>query len=37
MAVDGVTDFLVADREGPGRNLVEFDLDTTYLVAEPAL
>jgi ureidoglycolate lyase len=37
MAVDGITDFLVADREGPGKNLVEFDLDTTYLVAEPAL
>lgn len=37
MALGEVTDFLLVDREGPGKNLVEIDLDTIYLVAEPSL
>ena len=34
MALDQVSDFLVADRDGPGNNLEEFFFDTPYLIAE---
>ena len=34
MALDQVSDFLVADRDGPDNNLEEFFFDTPYLIAE---
>ena len=37
MAVGTASDFLVADREGPGNNLEEFFFETPYLIAEPSL
>lgn len=37
MALDAVSDFLVADRDGPGNNLEEFFFDAPFLAAEPSL
>ncbi|WP_105384254.1 ureidoglycolate lyase [Neorhizobium alkalisoli] len=37
MAIGSASDFLVADREGPGNNLEEFFFETPYLIAEPSL
>jgi ureidoglycolate lyase len=37
MAFDAVSDFLIADRDGPGNNLEEFFFDTPYLITEPSL
>ena len=37
MAIGSASDFLVADREGPGNNLEEFFFDNPYLIAEPSL
>lgn len=37
MAIGTASDFLVADREGPGNNLEEFFFETPYLIAEPGL
>lgn len=37
MAIGTASDFLVADREGPGNNLEEFFFETPYLIAEPSL
>ncbi|MBP1845443.1 ureidoglycolate lyase [Rhizobium petrolearium] len=37
MALGAVSDFLVADRDGPGNNLEEFFFDTPFLIAEPSL
>lgn len=34
MALEQTSDFLVADRDGPGNNLEEFFFDTPYLIAE---
>lgn len=35
MALDEVSDFLIADRDGPGNNLEEFFFDTPYIIEEP--
>ena len=35
MALGEVSDFLVVDRAGPGKNLQEYFFDTPYLIAEP--
>ncbi|MVA80784.1 ureidoglycolate lyase [Agrobacterium vitis] len=35
MAIGEVSDFLVADRDGPGNNLEEFFFDQPYLILEP--
>lgn len=35
MALDQASDFLVADRDGPGNNLEEFFFQTPYLIVEP--
>ncbi len=35
MALDAVSDFLIADREGPGNNLEEFFYDEAFLIEEP--
>ncbi|MDO5896474.1 ureidoglycolate lyase [Agrobacterium sp. Azo12] len=37
MALDVVSDFLVADREGPGNNLEEYFFESPYIIAEPTL
>jgi ureidoglycolate lyase len=37
MAIGSASDFLVADREGPGNNLEEFFFETPYVIAEPSL
>lgn len=37
MAIGTASDFLVADREGPGNNLEEFFFDNPYLIPEPSL
>ena len=37
MAIGTASDFLVADRDGPGNNLEEFFFETPYLIAEPSL
>jgi ureidoglycolate lyase len=37
MAIGSASDFLVADREGPGNNLQEFFFDNPYLIPEPSL
>ncbi|MDE1157978.1 MAG: ureidoglycolate lyase [Neorhizobium sp.] len=37
MAFDAVSDFLIADRDGPGNNLEEFFFDTPYFITEPCL
>lgn len=35
MALDGPSDFLVVDRDGPGINLEEFFFDTPYMIGAP--
>lgn len=35
VAVGGVSDFLVADREGPGGNLEEIDYPEPFVIEEP--
>lgn len=35
IAVDTVSDFLVADREGPGVNLEEVDYPEAFVIADP--
>ncbi|MBB4006446.1 ureidoglycolate lyase [Allorhizobium taibaishanense] len=35
MAIGAVSDFLVADRDGPGNNLEEFFFDAPYVILEP--
>jgi ureidoglycolate lyase len=35
MALDGISDFLVVDRDDPAANYEEFFFDTPYLIAEP--
>ncbi|MNT13540.1 Ureidoglycolate lyase [compost metagenome] len=35
MPLQTVSDFLVADREGPGNNLEEYFFDEPYMIAEP--
>ncbi|MDQ0454413.1 ureidoglycolate lyase [Rhizobium paknamense] len=37
MAIGETSDFLVADRDGPGNNLEEFFFDEPFLIAEPSL
>lgn len=37
MALGQVSDFLVADRDGPGNNLEEFFFEESYRIEEPAL
>lgn len=37
MALNVVSDFLIADRDGPGNNLEEFFFDTPYIIEEPTL
>lgn len=37
MALNVVSDFLIADRDGPGNNLEEFFFDTPYSIEEPTL
>lgn len=37
IAVGAVSDFLVADREGPGDNLVEMDYPQAFEIADPAI
>ena len=36
MALGQVSDFLVADRDGPGNNLEEYFFESPYMLAEPA-
>ena len=36
MALGEQSDFLVADRDGPGNNLEEYFFDSPYMIAEPA-
>lgn len=35
MAIGAVSDFLVVDRAGPGKNLQEYFFDTPYLIGDP--
>ena len=35
MPLQAVSDFLVADRDGPGNNLEEYFFDKPYMIAEP--
>ena len=35
MPLQAVSDFLVADREGPGNNLEEYFFDEPFMIAEP--
>ncbi len=35
MPLQAVSDFLVADRDGPGNNLEEYFFDEPYMIAEP--
>lgn len=35
MTLGETSDFLVVDREGPGRNLDEYFFDTPYVIGEP--
>jgi ureidoglycolate lyase len=37
MAIGGVSDFLVVDRDGPGNNLEEFFFDTPFVIREPQI
>lgn len=37
LVLDGVSDFLVVDRQGPGANLEEAFYDEPFLIAEPGL
>lgn len=37
MPLQAVSDFLVADRDGPGNNLEEYFFDRPYVIAEPSL
>lgn len=37
MALGEISDFLVADRDGPGNNLEEFFFEEPYRIEEPAL
>lgn len=37
MALGEQSDFLVADRDGPGNNLVEFFFDTPFTIGAPTL
>lgn len=37
MSLGEESDFLVADRDGPGNNLQEYFFDSPYMIAEPAL
>jgi ureidoglycolate lyase len=36
MVLGQVSDFLVADRDGPGNNLEEYFFESPYMLAEPA-
>ncbi|EGP57716.1 ureidoglycolate hydrolase [Agrobacterium tumefaciens F2] len=35
MPLQAISDFLVADREGPGNNLEEYFFDEPFMIAEP--
>ena len=35
MALDEVSDFLIADREGPGNNLEEYFFEKPFIIEEP--
>jgi ureidoglycolate lyase len=36
MSLGEISDFLVADRDGPGNNLEEYFFEQPYMIAEPA-